>query len=66
MLKLYIMVLEPHLPKVKELLKTPETVGTDTYCFKPDTYVIDNIKDEDRNLELIYSLQLVGAFIPLQ
>jgi hypothetical protein len=63
--ELYIKCQPWQLESVRNLLKEGETVGTNSYCFRPNTYVINHERG-DNDQELVQGLLKLAIKIPLQ
>jgi hypothetical protein len=70
---LYIICFEHQLADVRELLTSTETVGKDSYCFRPNTFVIQSnfaasqyAECEQRHNRLCRQLKEIGVSIPMQ
>lgn len=71
--ELYIVCSDEQIADVRKLLTSTETVGKDSYCFRPNTFVIESNfavsqydECEQRHNELCRQLKAIGVSIPMQ
>lgn len=64
--ELYIVAQEWQLDSIRKLLKDGETLGTNSYCFRPNTYVITHEGGDERSDVLAAGVANLGANVPLQ
>lgn len=70
---LYIVCTDEKLADVRKLLTPTESVGKDSYCFRPNTFVINTkfsakqyAECERRHNQLCSQLKEIGIHIPMQ